>query len=196
MTSDYDEEEIVAQIRAAGAKARGYADFFGWATDRDLEEWGVVTFLRRSLEADNALFFFNLKRRGRPNDPPDCEAVSQNGTRIAIEVTELVDGDAIRAFKEGGDDWAEWTEEKFLSTLAERIADKDRLFPQLKEPPYPGGYFVVVHTDEPMLSRLIVEKYLANHVMQNPNYIDRAFLVLSPDPAIGRCPYFELDFNG
>jgi hypothetical protein len=195
MTSD-DEVEVFAQIRAARAKARGYADFFGWAIDRDLEEWGVVSSLDESLEADNASFFSDIKRRGRPNDPPDCEALSQNGERIAIEVTELVDGDAIRAFKEGRVyEWSEWTKEKFLSVLAERLAGKNDRFPKLKEPPYHGGYVVVVHTDEPMLSRAMVETFLANHQLEKPNYVDRTFLVLSYDASVKRCPYFELTFN-
>ena len=135
MTSD-DEEEIVALMRAERAKARGYADFFGWKTDRDLEEWGVVSSLAASLESDKALFFTCLKVRGRPNDPPDCEALSQNGVRIAIEVTELVDGDAIRAFKEGRIyEWANWTKEKFLSVLYQRLTEKNARFPKLKDPP-------------------------------------------------------------
>ena len=192
-----DEKEIIAKIRAARAKARGYADFFGWATDRDLEEWGVVSSLGESLQADNALFFSNLKQRGRPNDPPDCEAQTDNGERIAIEVTELVDGQAIQAFKEGRVyDWAEWTKEKFHSVLTERMSKKNECFPKLKEPPYVGGYIVVVHTDEPELSRTVVDAFLAKLRLGKPKHIDRAFLVLSYDPAIGRCPYFELNFNG
>jgi len=196
MSSD-DEKEIFTQIRAARAKARGYADFFGWATDRDLEEWGVVSSLGESLQADNTSFFSNLKRRGRPNDPPDCEAQTQSGERLAIEVTELVDGKAIQAFKEGRVyDWADWTKEKFHSVLTERISKKNDCFTKLKEPPYAGGFIVVVHTDEPELSRSVVEAFLTNHRLEKPNHIDRTFLVLSYDPAIGRCPYFELNFNG
>jgi hypothetical protein len=191
-----DEKQILMQIRAARAKARGYADFFGWATDRDLEEWSVVSSLGESLQTDNALFFSNLKRRGRPNDPPDCEAQTESGERLAIEVTELIDGQAIQAFKEGHVyDWAEWTK-KFHSVLTERISKKNGCFPKLKEPPYAGRYIVVVHTDEPELSSPVVEAFLANHRLEKPNSIDRAFLVLSYDPAIRRCPYFELNFNG
>lgn len=192
-----DEKEIIAQIRAACAKARGYADFFGWATDRDLEEWGIVSSLGESLQADNVMFFSHLKSRGRPNDPPDCEAQAKNGERVAIEVTELVDGQAIQAFKEGRVyDWAEWTREKFHSVLAERISKKNECFHRLKEPPYSGGYIVVVHTDEPELSKSVVEGFLANSQLKKPSNIDRAFLVLSYDPGIERCPYFELNFNG
>lgn len=195
MTPD-DEAEILAQIRAAQAKARGYADSFGWATDRDLEEWGVVSSLVESLEADKALFFSDVKCRGRPNDPPDCEARSLSGARIAIEVTELVDGDAIRAFKEGRVyEWAEWPKEKFLSVLAERIAAKNDCFPKLKEAPYDGGYVVVVHTAEPMLSRATVETFLANHQLVKPSHVDSAFLILRYDPSVQRCPHFELTLN-
>jgi hypothetical protein len=196
MSSD-DEKEIIVEIRAARVKARGYADFFGWATDRELEEWGVVSSLSESLQTDNALFFSNLKRRGRSNDPPDCEAQTGNGERIAIEVTELVDGQAIQAFKEGRVyDWEEWTKEKFHSVLTDRISKKDKCFPKLKESPYIGGYIVVVHTDEPELSRTVVEGFLAELMLEKPKHIDRAFLILSYDPAIGHCPYFELNVYG
>lgn len=198
MTPD-EEKEILAEMRAARAKARGYADFFGWATDRDIEEWGVVTALAESLEKAGESFFSNLKRRGRPNDPPDCEAISSAGARIAIEVTELVDGEAIRAFKLGRvNGWADWGKEKLISVLAESVSKKDDRFPHLKEPPYDGGYIVVVHTDEPMLSRVAVGEFLSDHRFEKPSYVDRAFLVLSydPDPAIAGCPYFELAFKG
>lgn len=192
-----EDNEIFSLMRAAQAKARGYADFFGWPTDRDIEEWGVVSSLAESLEVDDALFFSDLKRRGRPNDPPDCEAQNPHGERIAIEVTELVDGDAIRAFKEGRVyEWAEWTKEKFLAVLAERITGKNDRFPKLKEPPYHGGYVVIVHTDEPTLPRATVEAFLVNHQLVKPSHVDRVFLVLSYDQTIGRYPYFELTFNG
>lgn len=121
-----DEREIAALMRAAREKSRGYADFFGWAIDRDLEEWGVLASLRESLESNGQLFFCDLKLRGRGNDPPDCEAVDANGKRIAIEVTELVDGRAIQAYQNGKVyDWADWTKDRFVSSLAERIAAKE-----------------------------------------------------------------------
>ena len=191
-----DDAEILPLMRAARAKARGYADFFGWAIDRDLEEWGVVSSLSESLERDGKSFFTGLKQRGRPNDPPDCEAVSASGQRIAIEVTELVDSDAIRSFKEGrAYDWAEWNPQKLVSALARLLAKKNDRFPELKGAPYDGGYIVVVHSDEPMLSRINVAQMLAGHRFAKQNHIDKAFLVLSYDPRIKCCPYFELAFE-
>ncbi len=195
--NDIDEKEVIAKLRAARDKARGYADFFGWAIDRDLEEWGVVCSLAESLEADNALFFSDLKSRGRPNDPPDCEARTPDGARVAIEVTELVDGKAIEAYKAGRVfDWAEWPKKKFRSVLQERISKKGERFPELKDQPYEGGYVIVVHSDEPELSRIAVAEFLSDFQLEKPSHVDRAFLVLSYDPAVERWPYFELTFNG
>jgi hypothetical protein len=196
MTPD-DEAEILALMRAERKKSRGYADFFGWAIDRDLEESGVISSLVESMAVDGFSLFKNVKSRRRPNDPPDCEATDCNGARVAIEVTELVDGEAIRAFKEGRVyDWAEWTREKFTSSLAERIHAKDKRYLSLIDPPYDGGYIVVVHTDEPELTRSTVQEYLEGHSIPRPEHVSLVLLVLSYDPAIQRCPYFEVPFNG
>ena len=183
-------------MRTARERSRGYADFFGWAIDRDLEEIGVIWALMESMAAVGVPFYTDVKSRRRPNDPPDCEAADVNGARVAIEVTELVDGDAIRAYKERRvDDWADWTREKFLSSLAERIDAKDRRYPHLKDAPYEGGYVVVVHTDEPELTRYSVQDYLKDHGFPKPTNVSRAILLLSYDPAVERCPYFELTFS-
>ncbi len=195
--SEEDDKEILVQIRAAIAKRRGYADFFSWPLNRDLEEWSICSQFRESLAGRNELFFSGLKMRRRPNDPPDLEALAEGGGRLAIEVTELVDGDAIRAFRAGRIyDWAKWSEERFLRAIQERVDVKDQRFPELKEPPYEGGYVVLVHTDEPELSRAAVEGYLLKHRFKKPEYVSRAFLLLSYDPSVSHYPYFELAFDG
>ena len=191
-----DEKEIVALVRAARKNARGYADYFGWAIDRDFEEVGIIQSLAESLDTKGQLFFSSILGRGRGNDPPDCEAETVNGERIAIEVTELVDGEAIKAFKNGSIyDWAVWTQESFIEGLERAIESKDSRFTKLKGTPYPGGYFLVIHTDEPTLNYTIVERYL-NYKFKKPKYISRAFLVLGYDPSTKSCPFFELELNG
>lgn len=199
MTSD-DEAEILALMRAAQQRSRGYADFFGWSVDKKVKEvgeLGVVSALVESMAADGVAFFTHVKPRCHPNDPPDCEGIGANGARVAIEVTELVDGDAIRAYKEGRVyEWSDWTRERFISALAELIDAKDKRFPHLKEPPYDGGYVVVVHCDEPTLSGITVRDYLEGYCLPRPLHISRALLILSYAPAIQRHPYFELSFNG
>lgn len=194
--SQDDEAKMLNEVLASKAKARGYANFFGWSCDRDLEEIKVVETLCESLKINNELFFLDLKMRGRNNDPPDCEALNKCGERIAIEVTELVDGQAIHDFKKGAiHRCSDWNKEKFISALNKLINRKDKCYPRLKDGPYQGGYVVVVFTDEIMLSRNTVVKYLRNHQLDKTNFIDRAFLVFSFDTNSKCCPYYEISFS-
>ncbi|WP_252275592.1 hypothetical protein [Pseudomonas subflava] len=196
MTTEED-KELLEIIREARNKARGYADFFGWGADRDIEEWGVVTSLVESLKADGVTLFTSLERRGRPNDPPDCEALDTDGNRVAIEVTELVDGKAIQAYKAGKIyEWADWDQDKFTSSLEALISRKDSRFNELKGAPYEGGYVIVIFTDEPILNRIAVESFLRGCNIKKPKNITRTFLLVSYDPSIKKCPYYELQFHG
>jgi hypothetical protein len=188
-----DQIEIANAMRLAQEKARGYADFFGWGPNRDLEELGALTSLFESMEKDAALPYSSLRMRGRGSDPPDCEAKDLEGRRVAIEVTELVDGKAIEAFKAGKTyEVAEWDKEKFLKRLQELLVKKDEKFPNLKDPPYEGGYAVVVFTDEPLLSAKNLEAYLEGHQFKGLEHITEAVLLVSYDPSVSRCPYFRL----
>jgi hypothetical protein len=192
MTPPDDEyDDLIAGLKS---KAR-YAGSFEWP-DRNIKEWGVVDILANSLESEGKLFFLNHIARAQGNDPPDCEASDSNGERIAIEVTELVDGDAIRRTKNGEYVWLEWGKEKFLGELASRIIKKDTN--NQKEAPYPGGYIVIVHTDEPFLHRETVRSYLEGHFFEKTSHIDRAFLLLSYHPEVdrkGNYPLFEINFK-
>jgi hypothetical protein len=195
MTTE-EEKEILHLMREAIKKARGYANYFGYGSDRDIEEWGVVTSLAESLKSEGKKIFSSIKRRGRLNDPPDCEAHDTNGNRIAIEVTELVDGKAIQAYKSGEIyEWADWDKGKLTTSLELLISRKDSRFTELKEPPYDGGYYVVIFTDEPMLNRTTVESYLDGYKFKKPKYLSRAFLLVSYDPTAEKCPHYELPFS-
>ncbi len=188
-----DEKEIAALTQARNKKTRGYADHFGWSTDRDLEEWGVVLSLNEALEKSGAAGFSNIQARGRGNDPPDCEALTQDNKRVAIEVTELVREEAIRAFKAGHDHvMADWDEESFLSAVLILIEKKDRKFDALKGGPYPGGHILVIFTDEPLLNRKNVAKYLQKEVFPATDNLTQIFFLIAYDPQIETYPCFEI----
>jgi hypothetical protein len=202
MSFETDENEMWAAIKEARSpgQSRGYADFFGWTIDRDLEEWGAANTLQEALKKDGTVLFSDLKRRGRGNDPPDCEALGPTGKRIAIEVTELVDGNFVPIFQrtppeQQSNVFADWGYEKFISAMAKRIEDKAGRFPKLKDPPYDGGYIVLVYSSEPLLSAAAVIKMLKDHKFNNLGHPIRAFLLLKYDPSIKRYPYFELNFE-
>lgn len=191
-----DEAEIVSLMREARKRDRGYASFFGWQIDRDFEELGALKALSESLDADGKLFFNQIRIRGRGNDPPDLEGLDSQDHRVAFELTELVDGEAIKAYKAGHIyEWAQWSKEDFLCELAKLLDSKAKRFPALKDAPYPGGYVVVVFTDEPELRQQVVQEHLAKHLFTGISEITHAFLVLSYDPALERCPYFELKID-
>lgn len=194
--SDKGGADVRNIVDAAMGKGRGYADFFGWPPDRNLEELSVVEFLVDSMARHGSPQFCCAKSRGRGNDPPDVEAIDSTGARIAIEVTELVDGQAIRASKQGrAVDWTPWDQRKFLARLQELISAKDEKYVQLKDGPYDGGYVVIVFTDEPMLPRRTVEEYLRASRLTRPTHIRDVFLLLSYDPAVASCPYYPLWFG-
>jgi len=195
-----DEEErreIGRAIREAAKKSRGYASYFDWRLDRDLEEWGVAQCVRGSREAQGLPFYYShLRVRGRSNDPPDCEACDAASRRVAVEITELVSEDATKAYQAGRIyDFGVWDRATFLSELSERITRKDKNFYRLKDAPYDGGYELIVFTDEPMLGRETVEGYLSGHVFDRTAHLSRVLLLLGYDPGIQRCPLYELDVH-
>jgi len=188
-----DHADIVRLMREARERDRGYASFFGWSPNRDLEELGPVQELAAALAAEGNPWLTKIQIRGRGSDPPDLEAVNQSGQRVAIEVTELVDGEAIRAYKNGDHyAYAEWSKNKFLDEMQARISAKISRQSRLLGGPYPGGYVVVVFTDEPMLSAETVRTYLSGHRFAGLDGDRHAYLVLSYSPAVEGYPYFAL----
>ncbi|MBN3560836.1 hypothetical protein [Aliamphritea spongicola] len=186
------EQAIAASMKEAREKARGYADFFGWAIDRDCEELGVVYSLNESLEMSGGLAFADIQSRGRGNDPPDCEAVV-SGQRVAIEITELVSGDAIRAYKAGLTyKWARWSKTSFQAAVSELIARKNSRFPALQGAPYTGGYVLVIFTDEPLLDRNTVADYLQDFELRDSDNLTDIYFLISYDTELERCPFFKL----
>ena len=190
---DKDWSEVGKRMREANAKSRGYASFFGWAPNRDLEEYGPVRELSLATAANGSPIFDQIQIRGRGNDPPDLEAKDPTGRRVAIEVTELVDGRAIQAFKAGQTyDWAEWDRAKFLRELKCRLKSKVARRLKLKGGPYPGGYVIVVFTDEPELNKATVAGFLAGNVFECLANGERAYLLLSYDPETESYPFYPL----
>ena len=186
------ERAMAAAMKEAREKARGYADFFGWAPDRDLEEWGVVARLSESFEQSGETGFADIRSRGRGNDPPDCEAMLA-GERIAIEVTELVCAEAVRAFKAGCVyEWAAWSKERFCSAVSELITRKNARFSALKGGPYPAGYALVIFTDEPLLDKNTVSDYLQDYEPPHSDGLSSIYFLISFDPEMECCPFFKI----
>jgi hypothetical protein len=185
-----DDDEVGRLLREAARRHRGHADFFSWPPNRDVEEAYVVAHLASSAAEASEPLFHNILARGRPNDPPDVEALDVEGRRVAIEVTELVDAKAIRAAKNGHPYWPEWTRESFRLRVRELLDGKAKRRPLLKGGPYAGGYVVVIFTDEPELCPDFIASHL-DEPFEIPA-VDRAFVLVSYQPQTGKYPYFEI----
>jgi hypothetical protein len=169
---------------------RPHAGHFSWETDRALAEWGVFQEFTNALAHEGNLFFRDARHRGDGNDPPDCEAVSVDGERIGIEITELVDGRSIEAARlDKPYDWKDW-KGALVPELQKLVHRKDK----------PGGvnggpysqYVLLIFSDEPWLERDHVERSRKEHSFDTAALITRAFLLLSYDPFLRRYPYYEL----
>ncbi len=176
------------------ARKRSYGDFFAWPHNRQLEEWAIVDLLKESLEKANAGFFHGVIARGQGNDPPDCEAVLQDGGKLGIEVTELVDTEAIMAHMNGNTQHtAQWDEDKLITAVNKRLQIKDAS-KNIKGGPY-ETYILLIHTDEPQLSYDYVNPIIEGYKFSVAGLIDRAFLLMSYDEKYQSCPYIELTLS-
>lgn len=107
-------------IREFLARPRQYATYFNLGADREQDEVGAAADLLDSLCGEDRIPVVerSLAARSRGNDPPDCHAITPGGDRIAIEVTELVDGESIRRqVQTGSAPPCEYSKELFLQRL-------------------------------------------------------------------------------
>ena len=181
--------ESIKLIKKGIEKSRLYASFFEWH-DRDREEKGVVESLQESLQKNQQEFFENIRSRGRGNDPPDCEADLISGGQVAIEVTELVSGEAIRCAKHGYLVHAVYTESDLIKRVNDGLVTKGGKRSNLKGGPY-KQYVVVIYTNEHQISFEWASTVFSDQKFCCPN-IDKAFLLISYYPCLKMYPYVEL----
>lgn len=116
--------------------------------------------------------------------------LAADGSRIGIEITELVDGRSVAAARIGKPyDWKDW-KNALLPELQKILHRKDNPT-EIKGGPY-SEYVLLIFSDEPWLEREYVERSLAEHIFERTSVIGRAFLLLSYDPHIQRYPCYEL----
>jgi len=190
-----EEKRFIKGIKETIAKSRGYADSFEWRPDRDLEECAVVRLFCEALEKECKPFIDrnSIISRGRGDDPPDCEGNDLGGNVIGIEVTELVNPEAIIAFKKNQVyEWAEWDRTKLIDAISNRLDAKN--FPErIKGGPY-KSYILIIYTDEDVLNADYIKDLLKGYLFARRNLIDRAFLFIFFDPIYKTYPCIELEF--
>lgn len=173
--------------RLIEASHRPHAGYFTFESDKQLAEIGVAKELEKSLCRKGEGFFTDVSKG---SDPPDCIAVDSMGNPVAIEVTELVDSDAIKAARNGKlYDFKDWQED-LIPTLESVIRRKDCA--KLNHETF-SQYVLVIYTDEPCLDFELAKTILADHRFASTILIDKVYLLYSYIPWEGGCPYIQLD---
>jgi hypothetical protein len=172
------------------ANARSHAEYF-WTSDRQVEELGVVRSLHESLEKCGSAFFRSFESRGENNDPPDCEAMSFEGERIGIEVTELVDKGSIRASKRNQSiPFEPWTKSQLYNCLRTRIEKKGQTS-EVKGGPY-NQYILIIFCDEPRVLDYGLIEYVRSCEFEAAKLLDKVFFLMSYSGWEKCCPFIEL----
>lgn len=172
------------------ANDRPHAGYFSWETDRTVAEQGVLWEFEACLKQQGTLFFSSARHRGSENDPPDCDADDNDGGRVAIEITELVDPSSAAAARAGKHyEWKDWRQN--LVRALDGILRRKDAPSTIKGGPY-TRYVLVIHTDEPWLTVGDARQALVTHVFPETFLITRAYLLMSYDPVEKGCPCIGL----
>ena len=179
-----EEDEVLREISDAMARRRGYADSRSWPPDRQLEERGIVEDFLSATHTEPGAPFTGLRSLPRGEDPPDCEVRDSSGHLIGVEVTELVDSDAIgRTLRDSSAAPAEWTASILIKSLSRLLARKDA--PSKPPTIVYQEYFLVIHTNEPRLYIEFANEWLTGHIFESTRLITRAFLLFDYHPEVG-----------
>jgi hypothetical protein len=175
------------------ANMREVNSFWSWR-DKPIGEGGAAEEILRQCGVDVR----NLVSRVQGQDPPDCEAIL-DGRFSGVEVTELVHEKtlrrsikAVRQRQSGnepkqGEAYFIWDRDDLLTGLQTLIDRKDEPSKQ-KGGPY-ERYVLVIHTDELVLDRDTVTRFLEGATFRAKMITD-VFFGLSYER--GCCPVFRL----
>jgi hypothetical protein len=195
MSTDED-RDIIRLMHKALEKSRDYASYWAWKLDKRQPELHAAQVLSRFLFPGKDYSVSSVV-----NDPPDV-LVQIGGIRYGIEVTEIVDQNAVeRAAKRKQlrlpieYDWGDWNSDRLFLSLSNGILAKDRKLTDASQ--HYDKVLLAFVTDETMIYPQLVTSVLAMLRIET-QYIDRAFVILSYDPVADasvfrdRCPIFEI----
>lgn len=129
-------------------------------------------------------------------DPPDFAAVTKAKALWAVELTELVDREAVElnigSTHAKSTIYRDWNQKELLDAVEERLRDKDS-----KE--FNGGPYdekiVVIHTDEPVITFDEYEPILRSYILEEFRQITSAYVLFSYDPNSQGFPLVKLSLR-
>ncbi len=183
-------EEFLLALSEDDEQIRKHAPYFALSKDKQQNEFEVAHLFNEELKNRGAKYFHSIVARESGKDPPDCEAIGNDGERIGIEVTELVDEDSITSAINGkmiGQSLPKPSE--VIEKVSAMIRRKDCA--KVKDGPY-DLYILIIYCDDPKFLAFKIYKKLLNARFGPTNLIDHAYFLESYNPFKNCCPYYEL----
>jgi len=184
-----DRDEVERLLLEEVEKRRGYADHFDWP-EKNLKEWGIVQTFKEEIERDGGPLIASCLQHpgGHEHLAPDYQLTTHGGEVWGVEITELVNRQAIERTKRGQDVFALWPDDELQAKFRELVAKKDQPA-KVSGGPY-HRYVLLVHVDECMLPAERISAVLATTTLET-RLIDEIYILLSYDPGTQRYPLLK-----
>lgn len=191
--TDHGSDDFARMAEEWKAASRGHADYWSWEKDRSIAEAGVVDDFIVAIEREEAIRFRSARHR-EGDDPPDCEAVDEEGRIWGLEVTELLHSRSVAAARAG--QYVEpkyWDADGVAKEIERRIARKDAAS-EVRGGPY-ERYAVIIYTDEPFLLPEHVASAVQERSFGPVRLLTDAFVLMSYDPHQGNQPLYRASLS-
>ena len=162
--------------------------------DKQIKELGVVDCLLQAIrEQEGRNWIKEIERGPNPNLPPDVIGITHENTRVAFEVTELVDQSNIDRSIQRHQmlKFQDWRPDEIIRRLEFILTDKGGI--DFGEDF--ASVILVIHTDELQISLDQCSQAIATHQFIRRRQIDEAYLILRPVPMSEICPHLRLSFR-
>src|SRR5215471_444590 len=116
--------KLADESNAVIARRRKSAAFFDWP-DKGVKEWDITCELLRSMHAGGD-YRFTDNFDPLDDDWPDCVIRDRDGAQVGIEITELVDQEAVAMCERGMNVYRVWSDQAIREKIAQILQSKDR----------------------------------------------------------------------
>lgn len=161
---------------------RNHANFFDWY-DKPGKELGITNDFIVQVEKLENITFTNYELG---DDPPDIVLERDDGTRVGMEITELVNQEVIEkdikkdpTYVEG---YLSWDREKTIRNISLIIRKKDvlceRAVNKYEE------IILLIHTDEPRLDSETLKSYIRDVDWPATKSVKKVYILIAYEPAM------------
>lgn len=180
-------------------KRQRYAGHWEALSKPEKEVLVVYDLLCAIHEQEGRAWTVEIKPGPCANEPPDVVGITNNGARVAFEVTELVDQTMIERRAKGKAVGKDWNPDEVISRLQSKLDEKGlRRFSKKDF----DSIVLVIHTAEPNLRPSKFGSIISSHRFIRQGQIDEAYLIFPPgpprllySPELRVCRYFCLSLR-